>query len=108
MRRKSHRAYLVKAGKKVCYYCGLKMTPREITADHRIPLSRDGYDRRKNVVACCFYCNNLKGSMLPDEFVMSERFTDPESPLNRLRQTHPGRYDLAKAHGHVPMMLIQT
>ena len=34
-----------------------------MTADHKNPLSRGGYDKRKNVVACCYQCNQIKRSM---------------------------------------------
>jgi len=37
--------------------------PNRMTADHKNPLSRGGYDKRKNVVACCYQCNQIKRSM---------------------------------------------
>jgi 5-methylcytosine-specific restriction endonuclease McrA len=50
-----------------------------MTADHAKPLSRGGYDKRKNVVACCYRCNQEKGSMTVGEF-MAKRRNPGEQP----------------------------
>lgn len=39
-----------------------------MTTDHVKPLSSRGYDKRKNVVACCYACNQAKGRLSADEF----------------------------------------
>ncbi len=53
------------------------------TRDHIIPLSKGGINGNKNTVISCFYCNNLKGNRLPEEFfnyvrLLKLRTKDPE------------------------------
>ncbi|MGQ9843987.1 MAG: HNH endonuclease [Spirochaetota bacterium] len=52
----------------VCYYCGKKFKPSELTMDHVIPLSRGGYSEKINIVPCCKECNTKKNSLLPVEW----------------------------------------
>lgn len=52
----------------VCYYCGKKCKPSELTMDHVIPLSRGGYSEKINIVPCCKECNTKKKSLLPVEW----------------------------------------
>lgn len=47
-----------------------------MTADHVKPLSRGGYDKRKNVVACCYRCNQEKRSMTVDELRRSRQLME--------------------------------
>jgi 5-methylcytosine-specific restriction protein A len=52
----------------VCYYCGRKFKPHELTMDHLIPLSRGGTSERFNIVPACKECNNKKKYLLPAEW----------------------------------------
>lgn len=52
----------------LCYYCGKKFKPSELTMDHLIPLSRGGYSEKINIVPCCKECNTKKNSLLPVEW----------------------------------------
>ncbi len=52
----------------VCYFCGRKFPPKELTMDHVIPLIRGGKSTKGNVVAACKECNNKKKHMLPLEW----------------------------------------
>jgi 5-methylcytosine-specific restriction protein A len=52
----------------VCYYCGRKFKPHELTMDHLIPLSRGGTSERFNIVPSCKECNNRKKYLLPAEW----------------------------------------
>ena len=54
-----------------CFYCG---APEAGTVDHVIPSSLGGTNTIGNKVICCYRCNNLKGNMMPEEFVT--RFAD--------------------------------
>jgi len=47
-----------------CFYCGGE--PNSV--DHVVPRSRGGKDG-KNLVPCCFRCNQMKGNMTLEEFV---------------------------------------
>ncbi len=61
----------------ICYYCGRKVPPSELTMDHKIPLSRGGTSDRSNIVPACKECNNKKKYLLPWEW---------EEYLKRLRE----------------------
>src|SRR5438309_8242314 len=50
-----------------CQYCHRTMPSGELTLDHVIPRSRAGESAWENLVACCHFCNNLKGSRTPQE-----------------------------------------
>lgn len=52
----------------ICYYCGRKFKPQELTMDHRIPLSRGGTSERFNIVPACKECNTKKKYLLPPEW----------------------------------------
>jgi len=52
----------------ICYYCGKKVKPEELTMDHKIPLSRGGTSDRINIVPACKECNNRKKYLLPWEW----------------------------------------
>lgn len=49
-----------KRAKGICYYCGKKFPPRELTMDHRVPLVRGGKSTKGNLVAACKECNTKK------------------------------------------------
>ncbi len=51
-----------------CYYCGKSFSPRQLTMDHIVPLSRGGKSNKGNVVPACKDCNNKKKYMLPIEW----------------------------------------
>ena len=61
----------------VCYFCGGRFSPRELTMDHIVPLVRGGKSVRNNIVPACKECNNRKKHMLPLEW---------EEYLDRLRE----------------------
>ena len=52
----------------LCYYCKTKISYKNITMDHLVPLARGGRSTKDNLVPCCKRCNNLKKSMLPLEW----------------------------------------
>lgn len=60
-------------GKYICAYCKrddltidiAQSSPRRVTIDHIIPLSRGGSLTSKlNMAICCFSCNNKKGNLV--------------------------------------------
>jgi len=60
-----------------CYWCGKPFLARpglELTADHLIPLSRNGEDHFENIVAAHRRCNEAKGDRLPEEFSEPGKF----------------------------------
>jgi 5-methylcytosine-specific restriction endonuclease McrA len=57
-----------KTAQGTCYYCGVKVTHRQLTMDHIVPLSRGGRSTKDNLVPSCKDCNNKKKTMLPVEW----------------------------------------
>ena len=51
-----------------CHYCGRPISPKELTMDHVVPISRGGKSSKANVVPCCKECNNAKKQLLPIEW----------------------------------------
>lgn len=54
--------------KGICYYCGRRVPPEELTMDHRIPLSQGGTSSRENIVPACKECNTKKKYFTPWEW----------------------------------------
>ncbi len=50
-----------------CQYCKKVLPAAGLTLDHVIPRSRGGASDWGNMVACCYACNNKKGSRTPEE-----------------------------------------
>lgn len=44
----------------LCHYCSKKVTPRELTMDHIVPVVRGGKSTKGNVVPACKACNARK------------------------------------------------
>ena len=57
----------------VCHYCGRRVGPKALTADHVVPLIRGGKSARGNMVPACKDCNSKKQSLLPWELDASLR-----------------------------------
>ena len=52
----------------VCYFCGRKMLPKELTMEHVVPIIRGGRSSKGNLVPACKECNNRKKYLLPLEW----------------------------------------
>ena len=52
----------------VCYFCGGRFHPGELTMEHIVPIVRGGKSTKGNVVPACKDCNNKKKYMLPVEW----------------------------------------
>ncbi len=52
----------------ICYFCKRKVSPKELTLDHVVPIIRGGKSTKGNVVPACKECNNKKKYMLPIEW----------------------------------------
>jgi len=52
----------------VCYYCGQKFKPDELTMDHLVPIVRGGKSVQGNLVPACKKCNSQKKYLLPAEW----------------------------------------
>jgi 5-methylcytosine-specific restriction protein A len=51
----------------LCYHCGGKFAPRELTMDHLIPIIRGGKSTKGNLVPSCKKCNTERKYQLPFE-----------------------------------------
>jgi 5-methylcytosine-specific restriction protein A len=69
-----------RVSKGICYYCGRRVDPGELTMDHIVPLIRGGKSTKGNVVPACKDCNNKKKYLLPiewDEYLQSLAQREP-------------------------------
>jgi len=51
-----------------CQWCERVLTAKNISWDHRIPVSRGGSYSWENLAGICSVCNGQKGSLREDEF----------------------------------------
>jgi 5-methylcytosine-specific restriction endonuclease McrA len=52
----------------VCYFCGNKVPPKELTMEHVVPIIRGGTTSKGNIVPACKECNSKKKYLLPIEW----------------------------------------
>lgn len=52
-----------------CHYCGVQNKRKDMTVDHKTPLSKGGKNTGSNYVLACFDCNQKKGDMDYDEYM---------------------------------------
>lgn len=58
------RKYMLSKSHGKCSCCGKKITTKNMTCEHVVPLSRGGTNDLKNLVALCQTCNDAKGNLL--------------------------------------------
>ncbi len=54
-----------------CQYCAKGFSPKDLTLDHVVPVTRGGLKTWENLVSCCVSCNQKKGSRTPEEAQMN-------------------------------------
>jgi hypothetical protein len=64
-----------------CPYCNGYFTMEQVAVDHVHPLSRGGGVELENLEFPCKPCNNRKGSMTPQEYLLLLDFLDTKIPL---------------------------
>ena len=52
----------------VCQLCGKKLTIKDMTLDHIVPLACGGIDNVSNIQIACQQCNWIKADSLPEDF----------------------------------------
>jgi len=57
-----------RVAKGICHYCGRPTSPKKLTMDHVVPISRGGKSTKGNLVPCCKACNSAKKQLLPMEW----------------------------------------
>lgn len=65
--RMSKRDFVTRRDNNTCYICQRKLTPKDITLDHVIPVCKGGDSSDMNLRCCCKLCNSLKGSFTYSE-----------------------------------------
>jgi hypothetical protein len=63
----SNRALFARDGY-LCLYCGHSFSPRALTRDHIVPVSRGGSNAWANVASACKSCNHRKNNRSPAEW----------------------------------------
>lgn len=53
---------------KPCFFCGIGLRAKTISADHRTPMSRGGKKSVHNLAIICHPCNRAKNDLTWDEF----------------------------------------
>ena len=72
-RRKSQKLRIIERDGWTCFYCGREnLRLDEIEIDHKLPVSRGGPNTMDNLVTACRECNQRKGTMTAEEFIVQE------------------------------------
>lgn len=72
--RRWQKSHLIKKYGNICSVCEEPfLNKKEITIDHVIPESKGGLDVIENMKLAHDRCNQLKGNMTPEEFVIFQR-----------------------------------
>ncbi len=58
----------VEAG--ICHHCQQKVSSRELTMDHLVPLARGGQSVKNNLVPSCKSCNSKKKLSTPVDLLL--------------------------------------
>lgn len=67
--RRWQRGHLVRVQNNLCAICGKPFkSMKDITFDHKVPISRGGFDLLENYQLAHFPCNQEKGNMTDEEF----------------------------------------
>lgn len=85
------RAYLDRTfagrGQHGCWVCGKTLSRKTATADHLLPKSHGGSDAQKNLLPCCWLCNNQRGNreLTQEEWAKARSWTPtPEKISNKV------------------------
>lgn len=68
-----------------CWICGCELTRKTATADHLLPISLGGSDKKSNLRPCCFTCNNERGNreLTPEEWAKANAWRPSAQPMSR-------------------------
>lgn len=67
------RQEILRSTRGICAHCGKKLTTKNMTVEHIIPISRGGTNKMENLTALCYNCNNMKNNLiyLPRSFYLA-------------------------------------
>lgn len=66
---KATKKFLYDKANRTCQLCGRKLTFKEMTVDHIVPLAKNGTNDIANLQCACKMCNRFKDSILPEDFL---------------------------------------
>ena len=55
-----------------CLYCNKRLTNKNVTVDHIVPISKGGNNTQVNMIVCCKKCNNERGDMSYKNYMKSK------------------------------------
>jgi 5-methylcytosine-specific restriction endonuclease McrA len=58
---------------KTCIYCDVKLTEKNATAEHVVPISQGGSNSKINLLVCYKQCNNDRGDDDFNEYLISKK-----------------------------------
>ncbi|MBF4693314.1 HNH endonuclease [Fusibacter ferrireducens] len=67
--KKTIKAYVYQRDQGKCFHCGKSIRFNQTTLDHYFPKSRGGTEEFFNLVACCKFCNRMKKSVVPKDWL---------------------------------------
>lgn len=76
----------------LCTYCGIPLTPNDVSLDHKMPVSRLGSWDLDNYVLCCLSCNLAKHDLTNSEFQELNNLIRNWPPYARVRLLARLRY----------------
>lgn len=82
-----------------CLYCGVSIEDVDLEIDHLVAQSRGGPDDPTNLVTSCGPCNNEKGVVHVEAYLLDRRLTGKtwEGIAERIRQAQAKPLDLVGA-----------
>ena len=84
--------------KRICYYCGKKLTKTTSTIDHGFPRASGGISITNNLYPSCSICNSKKGDLTHDEYLHSVKLDKTERKIYR-KQLIKYREDIFRKKG---------
>ena len=89
------RADIYKKSNGICQLCGRKITFKDMSVDHIIPISKGGSNDINNTQAACLICNRFKADIYPQEFF--DRITEIFMFQMGKKYSHTSKWKIASA-----------
>ena len=67
--KKTIKEYVYERDQGQCFHCGKSIRLNRTTLDHYFPKSRGGTEEYFNLVSCCKFCNRMKKSIVPKDWI---------------------------------------
>jgi 5-methylcytosine-specific restriction endonuclease McrA len=77
---------LIRRDGDVCIWCGRKLWPRDLTAEHLLPRARHGHALAENLAVACRACNKRRGTRSVTAYVRAQLGAGEQPPVDLLLQ----------------------